>query len=665
MTSTPYATQAEFDAAVTVAHTAASNYYHSATLTHTDADYDALIDAITASVAAHPDWDARGLLDTVAAGTPTGGTVTHPTPMLSMDKTTNPTDMAAFVTRVASPVAVEMKMDGLSLRATYTDGQLVALTTRGDGTVGEAVSLDMDITGLPRTIALPGTWDVRGEAFMTDIDFERSNINRVAAGKTPFANSRNGVAGTIRRDTVTYDAYLSFAAYDADNAHADNDYTARMAALAAAGFDTVLARTAAAGIDTTPTTNPADVLARITAIGQARATLPYGIDGAVVKATSTTVRAAIGSGSRAPKWAFAYKYAAVEASSVLRDIAITVGKTGRMGLTAIIDPVDVDGATVSKATLHNPAFIADQGLGRGSRVIVVRRGDVIPYVTAALDGGNDGVTPWTPPAVHDVCGQPWNSSEIVWRCDSPECSQVGKVVYYASRDVMDIDGLGTEIATALVESGLVTTVADLYELTVDQIAAVPVGVTTTGKPKLIGSTVATKLAAGIEQSKTQPLNRVVTGLSIRKMGRTMGRRVASHFGTLDAIRAATAADFENVEGVASEKARYYVEGFAANAATLDRLIAAGITTSIEPAAPVSTGSVDLTGHVYVVSGSVPGYTRTSINERIEELGGKASSSVTAKTTALVTAETATSKAKKAAELGVTVLDPTEFAAYIN
>lgn len=659
--------KSEFDTAVKRAREAATAYYDSSALLMSDAEYDALVDEIAEAHAQHPTWDDRGVLTQVAAGSSAGGTTIHPTPMLSMDKTTTADEVSGFLAKHPSVAwCVEAKLDGVAVRANYEAGRLVALTTRGDGTTGEALDPTLEVSGLPHTVSTADSFEVRGEVFMTDTDFEKSNANRVAAGKSAFANARNATAGTLRRETVRYRAYLSFAAYDATGKPFDSldSYLKRGAAAAKLGFETVVSLMASHGIPVVPLSDTSAIQPAIAALGEARDSLPFGIDGAVVKADSMMVRDRLGVGTRAPKWAVAYKYPPMEGSSTLADIEVAVGRTGRMSLTGILEPpVLLDGSTVGRATLHNPAFIAQQGLGLGSRVVVVKRGDIIPRITAALGSAASGVTPWVPPAVHDVCGQPWNTSEVVWRCDSPECSTVARITYFASRDVMDVDGLGVEVATALVEAGLVNDVADLFSLPVDQVASVQMGTTPSGKPRLIGRTVAKKLVDGVESSKSQPLNRVVTGLGIRKMGRTMGRRIATHFGTLDAMRSATLEQFMAVEGVAAEKAQAYVSGFASMSSVIDKLVAAGVSTSVD-----DSGDADaqpLAGMRVVVTGSMAGskldgLNRTQMQELIERAGGKASGSVSKTTSLLVCGEEGSSKHKKALELGVRVATPDEF-----
>lgn len=637
----------EFEAALTQVQEAAAAYYDADSLHMTDADYDALVGRIQASVDAFG-WDDRGVLTEVAAGVSAGGDVVHIVPMLSLQKATEVEELTAFVKRIGNiPTVTEVKLDGLAVSASYINGRLAWVTTRGDGQTGEDVTAQAQgILGLP--VVVEGGFDgtVRGEVFMTEADFEVSNVNRVADGSSaPFVNPRNAVAGSLRKAGTV--SQMSFAAYDAFGPDIDlPTHTARMATLETLGFTTARSLVS---IDSTD-----DAQTVIAAIESARPTLGFPIDGAVIKADLIADRDRLGAQSRHPRWALAWKYAAEEVHSILRGIDIAVGRTGRVSFTAVIDPVFVAGATVGKATLHNVDFITANRLGIGSDVLVSRANDVIPRVVGLDTAHNKTVTTWTAPADCPQCGQPFDTSEVMWRCYSPECSIVGAVTYFASRDAMDIDGLGETVAEALVNAELVTTIADLYDLTVADLTSLEL---TDGR--LFGAKNAQKVYDGIQKSKTQPFNRVLTGLNIRMTGRSVSRWLASEFHTMTALRAATVAQVATIEKMGPTKAEFVVEGIKARADIIDRLAAAGVNMGSEPTA--AAADLPLAGKTYVVSGSVPGYTRTTVQERIEALGGKASGSVSKATTALVTSETDTSKAKKAAELGITVIDPAEFA----
>lgn len=677
MTKNTPLSREDFTSTVERLTAAAKAYYDGdGDLLMSDDEYDELVDAVTQTRAIHPDWDDQGVTTAVAAGQSAGGTLIHPTPMLSMSKSKNIEDVESFIAGLPAgvDVVVEPKLDGVAIRAEYSDGELVLLATRGDGHTGENVPLSVlpSISGLPQTIGLPGKIELRGEIFMTEKDFEYSNTARVGYGSKGFANPRNAVSGTLRRETVKYDARMSFAAYDASGGvlEASDDYLIRMRTVGKHNVMTAMSmlntHTPQGGkrIGLEPTRSVKEVLARIASLGEVRANLDYGIDGAVVKVVSYAARADLGVGTRAPKWATAFKYPPQEATGVLADVEVAVGRTGKMSLVGVLEhPVQLDGSLVSRATLHNVDYVVQENLGIGSRVLVRKQGDIIPRITSALGAQPAGVTVWEPPSVCPNCGEPWNKDQVIWRCESPGCSLAAQLTYWCSKSAMDVDIAGAAVCEAIAEQGLAANVADLYTLTAEDLAALPTGTTTsTGKPRLLGKANAKKIVDGLEASKTQPLNRVITGLGIPLTGRSVGRWLANHFKSMDALRAADVETLSNIEMLGPIKAQTIVDGLARLAPVIDRLAEYGVTMSAPDTVPA--GGADLSGKTYVVSGSVPGYTRTTISERIEALGGKASSSVSAKTTALVTSETDTSKAKKAAQLGIPVIAPEDFAAMI-
>jgi DNA ligase (NAD+) len=648
-------TAAEFHAAVEQAQAAARSYYDTGDVLMTDADYDALLDRIAGAKKANPDWDDRGVTTRVAAGVSSGGDVRHPVPMMSLDKVTTQEDVRAFVTSLGGdPCLVEVKLDGLAIRVEYEAGRLALAALRGDGSTGENVTGQVlrGIAGLPGRLGTAWTGEVRGEVYMTVDDFEAASANRVAAGAKAFINSRGAVAGSIRSVDRTYETPMTFAAYDISGDFAS--HRERMGTAAGLGFP-VAGRLATGEIEVAADADAA--LAVVARIGELRRDLTFPIDGAVLTADLESTRRSLGAGSRTPYWAAAFKYPADTGSTVLRDIEVRVGRTGRISLRAVLDPVFVDGTTITYATLHNPKFVEDQGLAIGQTVAVWRAGDVIPRVTAPIGEQPHGLTPWIPPETCPQCGEPWDRSSLLWRCHTPSCSITSALGYWCSREAMDVEGAGDALCEALVTTGLARDVADLYLLTEEQLADLPVGTTKAGGVVLLGKLNAAKVVAGLEQSKRQPFNRVITGLGIRMTGRSVGRWLAARFKTMDALRAATVEEIAEIDKMGLIKAQHVVDGLAAMSGVIDRLAAAGVTMSV----PETAGEKPLDGKVYVVSGSVPGYTRTTVSERIEELGGQASGSVSAKTSALVTAETTTAKAKKAAQLGIPIIDPADFA----
>lgn len=659
---TPSIDRATFDAAVTSARAAAAAYYDTSILTMTDAEYDTLIDWTTAALEANPGWDDRGVTTQVAAGASAGGDVTHPTPMLSLDKTTERAELSTFIDRFAgAAVNVEVKLDGLAIRAVYENGSLVLAATRGDGVTGENITAQAgNIAGLPAQLATPWSGEVRGEVFMTDDNFTEANTNRVASGKLAFVNPRNATAGTIRAQDRNYVAPMTCGIYDSSDLP-DDSHATRLTALTALGFTTTHDLIPDLNLTVNTVT---EAITLVDAIETRRSSLGYPIDGAVIKADSEKVRGSFGAGSRTPRWGLAFKYAPDTGVSVLRNIEVAVGRTGRASYRAVIDPVFVGGTTITYASLHNAPWIIAQGLALGAPVSVERRGDVIPRVQAMAGELPAGLIAWSPPATCPQCDQLWDKSSLLWRCLSPECSVVGWCEYALSRDVLDAESAGSVFAEAAVEAGLVNDLADLFDLTVAQVAALNVA-----GDRQIGTLVATKIVNNIQASKAQPFARQITSWNIRKVGRTLGRRMAAHFGTLDALRSASVTQLENVEGIGTEKAAIIFDGLKSRSAMIDRLVAAGINTGAVAVVDANAAPLALANKTIVVSGAMTGelraLTRTEMTDLIERLGGKASGSVSARTSFLVCAETTSSKYVKAVSLSVPIFTPEEFAALIG
>jgi DNA ligase (NAD+) len=660
----PFADRAAFDAAVTTAREAATAYYDTAVMVMADADYDALADRIQATLAAHPDWDDQGITTEVAAGASAGGDVVHPTPMLSLDKVKTRDELAAFVGRLADPAVVEVKLDGLAVRAEYRDGRLVLVATRGDGTTGEDVTVqamrDGGIAGLPLALTAPFTGEVRGEAYMTDADFATANTNRVAAGGKAFVNARNATAGSLRTQTAVAVTPMTFAAYEITGAEADayTSHAERMTFAASLGFASAYGLTRAAAAGEVVVDNADDVFAVIDAIAKARPTLGYQIDGAVIKADADATRDRLGMASRTPYWATAFKYPPDTGFSVLRGIEVAVGRTGRASFRAVIDPVFVGGSTITYASLHNAPWIIEQGLAIGMKVAVIRAGDVIPRVTAAVDEQPDGLTPWQPPAACPQCNEPWDTSSLLWRCHTASCAAVNALAYWCSREALDVERIGDSICEALVEQGLATTVADLYDLTVADLADLPMGTTSTGAVRRLGLANATEIVAQLEASKAQPLNRVITGLGIRMTGRSVGRWLAARFRSMAALRAATVEEIAEIDKMGLIKAQSVVDALVRMAPVIDRLAARGLTMQVAD----DGGARPWEGKKVVVSGTVPGMSRTEAQEAAARLGATVSSSVSKNTDLLVAGDGAGSKLAKAQELAVEVMTAEDFAA---
>ncbi|WP_424217263.1 NAD-dependent DNA ligase LigA (plasmid) [Streptomyces sp. BI20] len=673
-------TPAAYVEAVTGAVAASAAYYGDGTTPLGDDEYDALLRAIAAYEEAHPEEVRADSPTGKVAGGAVGGDVPHTVPMLSLDNVFDAAELdewaAGLERRLGRPVAgwcVEPKLDGLAIAARYRGGRLTRVLTRGDGLAGEDITHAADaVLGLPAVLTEPVDVELRGEVLLTTAQFEEANRIRLAHGATPFAHPRSGAAGTLRAKDRPYRIELTFFAYGAIGLD-ELGHTALLETLAALGAHTA-AGTAAAPMYCE---SPQRVRERVDAIAALRAELPFGIDGVVVKADAAADQRDAGSGSRAPRWAVARKLAAEHKVTRLVAVEWNVGRTGIIAPRAVLEPVVIDGVTVTYATLHNPADIGRRDLRLGDRVFVRRAGDVIPRVEAPLTEERTGAeTPIVFPEVCPRCGDAIDTSEQRWRCvRGRNCQAVASVIYAAGRDQLDIEGLGGTRAVQLVEAGLVKDLADLFTLTREQLLGL----------ERMGETSATNLLAAIETARAAALNRVFCALGVRGTGRTMSRRIAAHFGSMDAIRAADAEALAEVDGIGVEKARVIAAELVELAPLLDRLRAQGVGTAVTaPRAPSGAGpeaadgaegsggageaAGPLAGEAVVVTGSMTGplaaLSRTEMNELIERAGGKASSSVSKRTTLLVAGEKAGSKRAKAEELGVRVLGPEEFAALV-
>lgn len=635
---------------------AARAYYDSDTLLMSDAEYDEGIVRLREAAVEFPELagEFHDLLEEVAAGQSVGGDVEHPTLMGSLDKVTTVAGVKEFVARVGGPVTVEPKLDGLAARVVYDSGQLALVATRGDGRTGEDVTqqarrLDLLPTTLNGTALDGASFELRGEVFMREADFPKANQVRTSEGGIEFVNSRNAAAGILRRGAAVYRGLLQFAAYDAQET--------TLPAADEAGFYTSVSLQDIPGYTPDPVTDADEVERLVAAIGAARAKLTFPIDGVVIKASQPADRERLGEGSSTPRWAVAYKYEAETAVTKVVAITTDVGRTGRLAIRLEVEPVFVGGATVTYASGHNVSWMQERDIRVGDTVRIERANDVIPYVSEVLlDERPESSEVWTPPE-SDPLGNPWDKSTLLWRSTSPELSVLGRVHYATSRDCLDIEGIGMELATALVEQGLVTNVADLFYLDEATLATL-----TLASGRKVGQLNAGKIMQELEKAKGAAWNRVITALGIRATGRTMGRRLAAEFPTMDQFRHATVDALSRVEGIGRLKAMTIREGVQelAAAGILDRLAAAGVNMGTEP--DVSEAAAQpLEGEVVAVTGRVGTLTRTEVQERIESLGGRASSSVSKRTTILVADPEATSsKVRRAEELGVRIVAPSEF-----
>ncbi|MFF7882430.1 NAD-dependent DNA ligase LigA [Streptomyces sp. NPDC020794] len=678
---------AAYAQAVEDAVKASAAYYAGGTSVLDDDTYDRLVRGIAAWESAHPDEVLPDSPTGKVAGGAVEGDVPHTVPMLSLDNVFSPEEFTAWTASLARRIGhdvtrfgVEPKLDGLAIAARYTHGRLTRLITRGDGTAGEDVSHAIGtVEGLPAELAEPVTVEVRGEVLMTTAQFEHANEVRTAHGGQPFANPRNAAAGTLRAKDRAYTVPMTFFGYallplpGTEEALAarlgEGAHSELMAWCGELGVNT----TAATAVPGTTAETAEQVLARVKEIAALRAELPFGIDGIVIKADLAADQEAAGSGSRAPRWAIAYKLPAVEKITRLLEVEWNVGRTGIIAPRAVLEPVEIDGSTITYATLHNPADITRRDLRLGDHVMVHRAGDVIPRVEAPVAHLRTGEErPIVFPEVCPRCGSAIDTSEQRWRCENGRnCHLVAALSYAAGRDQLDIEGLGHTRVVQLVEAGLVADLADVFALTRDQLLGL----------ERMGETSTDNLLAAIGAAKGQPLSRVLCALGVRGTGRSMSRRIARYFATMDHIRAADAEAMQRVEGIGTEKAPSIVAELAELAPLIDKLAAAGVNMT-EPGAtaPVIADDTDtategaepaggpLTGMAVVVTGAMTGplekLSRNEMNELIERAGGRSSSSVSKKTTLVVAGEGAGSKRAKAEDLGIRLVTPDEFATLV-
>ncbi len=678
---TAIADETAYAEAVQLAVDASAAYYADGTSTLDDDAYDRLVRGIEAYEAAHPEQVLPASPTGKVAGGAVVGDVPHTVPMLSLDNVFGPDQLVAWAAslerRLDRPVtawSVEAKLDGLAVSARYRRGRLVQLVTRGDGLAGEDVSHSIGtIVGLPERLAEAVTVELRGEVMMTTAQFEDACAKRQAHDGTTFANPRSAAAGTLRTKDRPYVCELTFFGYGALPLPPGDDSELAVR-LREWPHSQIMEWVAGQGVRTTAVTPVAGVLvadlaavqARVEEIAAARAGLEFGIDGIVVKCDLAADQAAAGFSSRAPRWAVAYKLPATEKITKLVGVEWNTGRTGIIAPRAVLEPVELDGSIVTYATLHNAADIARRGLMIGDSVTVYKAGDVIPRVEAPVVHLRTGdETPIDIPQVCPSCGDAIDASQERWRCvRGRACRAIASIEYAVGRDQLDIEGLAVNRIQQMLDAGLIADFADLFFLTREQLLGL----------ERMGETSTDNLLAALERAKAQPLSRVFCALGVRGTGRSMSRRIAAHFGTMDAIRAADAAAIQEVDGIGPEKAPVVVAELLELDALIDKLIKAGVNMTQPGVVPNRADVAEaagepvelpLAGMSVVVTGTMTGplaaLSRNEMNELVERAGGKASSSVSAKTSLVVAGDKAGSKRAKAESLGVRVASPEEFA----
>ena len=653
-----------------------------------DAEFDGLMRELQHLEADHPDL--------VTPDSPTqrvGGRVSesfqdvqHAEPMLSLDNAYDESDLRAFDDRVRRGLAdagasldtveyvTELKIDGVSIALTYDDGRFVRAATRGNGIVGEDVTMNVrTIRAIPLRLTepVPGRIEVRGEVYLPRQAFEKMNREREESGEPVFANPRNAAAGALRNLDPALVAKRGLRAFTyqlVDERSRPPTHGETLERLASWGMPVEPHWTRCHGID--------DVWAFCDRFAAERRSLGFDTDGVVIKVDAIDRRLLLGTTSKFPRWAVAFKYPAEQKTTLLKRIDVNVGRTGAVTPFAVMEPVFVGGTTVTMATLHNADDIARKDIREGDWVIVEKAGDVIPRVVAPVPAKRSpDSTPWVMPTTCPVCGSALHreEEEAVWRCENVSCPaklQRG-LEHFASRSAMNIEGLGESLVAQLIENGLVRDYSDVYKLTTPQLATLTSS-SQRGDGKLIerrfGEKNAAKVVEQIERSRDNPLWRLIYGLGIRHIGERGAQVLARAFGSMAAIATASLEQLQStgdVGPVLAESVRSWFDE-PRNRELIDRLRQAGVRTEVpEEERQAVAGPKPLAGRTYVITGTLESMSREQATEALERLGAKVAGSVSRKTAGVIVGADAGSKADKARELGIPTLDEEQLKTLIS
>ena len=579
----------------------------------------------------------------------------HAVPMQSLNDVFSYAEVEEFVRKVTeeygenTEFVVETKIDGLSVSLEYVDGVLKKGSTRGNGLVGEEITENLlQLDEINEKLNTNDTIEVRGEVYLSRARFDELNDELDRLGKPLMANSRNAAAGTLRQldSNVVKQRGLSIFVFNVQKSekkfetHSESlDYARKI------GITTIAYSKVAVGIE--------EVLACITEIGNLRDSLPYDIDGAVVKVNNLSLRETLGTTTKVPKWAVAYKYPPEEKETVIEEIKLQVGRTGQVTPLAIVTPVRVAGSTMSKCTLHNFDYIKEKDIRVGDTVKIRKAGDVIPEIATVVMSKRDKQQEYIVPTVCPVCGEilEKEDGQVALRCTNSECGAQSfrAIEHFASREAMDIDGLGEAIVEQLIDNGLVSDVADIYYLTYDQIKGLDKFKEKSSK----------NLIDAINESKKNSLDKLIFGLGIRHIGKKAAKVLAEHVDTIYDFTHMTSEDLYKIDEVGEKMADSVVEFFSKTKTMeiIDRLDKAGVNLK---GIKEEKASNKLDGMTIVVTGSFDEISRNDLSKLIESHSGKVSSSVSKKTSLVIAGENAGSKLDKANELGVEIVDYTEF-----
>lgn len=627
-----------------------------------DTEFDRLYQRLVKLEQAYPDLITADSPTQRVGGTPAEGfeRVAHSVPMLSLANAFSAEDLLAFDTRVKSGLdgepleyVVELKIDGLAINLVYEAGRLLRAATRGDGTEGEDVTTNVrTIKAVPLVLngQVPPVMEVRGEAYMPRPAFDRLNEERLQAGEALLANPRNAAAGSLRQldpkvtAARTLDIFVYGMGAREELTVGTHEQTLRF--LQELGFKVNPHFKVFKTIE--------EVIDHCESWAEKRVDLPYDIDGLVIKVNSLAGQRRLGSTAKDPRWAIAFKFPAEQATTIVEDIVVRVGRTGVLTPTAVLRPVRLAGSTVSRATLHNEDYIREKDIKIGDTVIIHKAGEIIPEVISVVFSRRTGEEQsFTIPEICPECGSlvlriPGESAHKCINSACPAQLREG-IIHFVSRDAMNIDGLGQAVVTSLVDAGLIADAADLYTLTAEQVV----------KLERMGPKSAQNLINAIAVSKQAGLSRLLFGLGIRFVGAKAAATLARHFGDIDFLRQAAEEDLTALDEIGPRIAESVVEYFARpeTEQLLTKLAAAGVKLTEEKRR--TTEGLPLSGKTFVLTGTLPTLTRSDAAALIESKGGKVASSVSKKTDYVVAGEEAGSKLDKAQQLGITVLNEQE------
>lgn len=586
--------------------------------------------------------------------------VVHEVPLQSLQDIFNFDELVEFDKRIKKQAeeygketkyVVETKIDGLSAALKYEKGILVQGATRGNGLIGEDVTENLKtIKTIPHKLKEPLNITVRGEVFISKKDFEKMNEERSLNEEPLFANARNAAAGSLRQldSNITKSRPLDIYIFNVQKIEGKefNSHYEELCFLEELGFNVNPVKI--------PCDTVEEAIVAINKIGEDRGDLSFGIDGAVVKVDNLSLREDLGSTSKVPRWAIAYKYPPEKKETILKDIVCQVGRTGVITPMAVLEPVSVAGSTISKTTLHNEDFIKEKELKIGDTVVIQKAGDVIPEIVEVIKDKRTGKEKeFEMPKICPVCGAKAvrEEGEAAIRCTGIECPAklLRNIIHFVSKEGMDIDGLGENLVEQFIEKGLIENIADIYKLTFEDIASL----------KKNGTKFATNLVNAIEDSKNRPFYKLITALGIRHIGTKSAKTIAKHFKTIGNLMQAEVEEIAMLDDVGQIMAESIYQFFKQDQTVdlIEKLENAGLNMKEETEEGVDER---FKGFTFVLTGSLENYTREEAGEIIEKLGGKVSSSVSKKTSYVIAGEEAGSKLTKAQELGVTILNEAEF-----